>query len=407
DSSDFPADVFSVDERRQGAIVLHIVLGLYCFIVIAFVCNDYFLPSVDCICQDLKLSKDVGGATFMAFATSAPELFVNVIGTFLTESDLGVGTVVGSAVCNCLAVTACGGLAAATAIPLGVWPLCRDCLIYMVVVGVLTAVLWDGRIEWYEALVLLLLYVLYCVVLFCQKRIYALGRFFYHKMSFRKKEEEEEWTVESVWKLPRGRKVFFQAWWAFCWPVSFCLQYTVPDCKRHRNIYPLTFLVCIIWIAVTSYLVSWMMTLLGETFGISDSVMGLTLVAIGGSMPEMSSSVINARQGIGSMTISNALGGNTLDILLSLGLPWFIKTLLPSALHGGPVLIESPGLVYNNAAQLACVAVLFVAAASNKFRMDRKLGGACLVLYLLFIAFIVAVELDLFHFDPPHPPVCS
>lgn len=61
---------------------------------------------------DLKLSKDVAGATFMAFATSAPELFVNVIGTFLTESDLGVGTVVGSAVFNTLGVAACGGLAA-------------------------------------------------------------------------------------------------------------------------------------------------------------------------------------------------------------------------------------------------------------------------------------------------------
>lgn len=48
----------------------------------------------------------------MATATCAPELFVNIIGTYLTESDLGVGTVVGSAVCNILGVTACAGLAA-------------------------------------------------------------------------------------------------------------------------------------------------------------------------------------------------------------------------------------------------------------------------------------------------------
>lgn len=47
----------------------------------------------------------------MATATCAPELFVNVIGTYLTQSDLGVGTVVGSAVCNILGVTACAGLA--------------------------------------------------------------------------------------------------------------------------------------------------------------------------------------------------------------------------------------------------------------------------------------------------------
>lgn len=58
------------------------------------------------------MSKDVAGATFMAAATSAPELFVNAIGTFITEGDIGVGTIVGSAVFNILAVPACCGIGA-------------------------------------------------------------------------------------------------------------------------------------------------------------------------------------------------------------------------------------------------------------------------------------------------------
>lgn len=58
------------------------------------------------------MSADVAGATFMAAATSAPELFVNVIGTFITEGDIGVGTIVGSAVFNILAVAACCGIGA-------------------------------------------------------------------------------------------------------------------------------------------------------------------------------------------------------------------------------------------------------------------------------------------------------
>lgn len=62
--------------------------------------------------SDLNLTQDVAGATFMAVATSSPELFVNIIGTFVTESDLGFGTVVGSAVFNTLGVAACIGLAA-------------------------------------------------------------------------------------------------------------------------------------------------------------------------------------------------------------------------------------------------------------------------------------------------------
>ena len=49
----------------------------------------------------------------MAAASSSPELFINIIGTFVTEGDLGVGTIVGSAVFNILAVPACCGLFAA------------------------------------------------------------------------------------------------------------------------------------------------------------------------------------------------------------------------------------------------------------------------------------------------------
>lgn len=63
-------------------------------------------------CLALNMSADVAGATFMAAATSAPELFVNVIGTFITEGDIGVGTIVGSAVFNILAVAACCGIGA-------------------------------------------------------------------------------------------------------------------------------------------------------------------------------------------------------------------------------------------------------------------------------------------------------
>lgn len=58
----------------------------------------------------MDLTEDVAGATFMAAATSSPELFINVVGTFITEGDLGIGTIVGSAVFNILAVPACCGL---------------------------------------------------------------------------------------------------------------------------------------------------------------------------------------------------------------------------------------------------------------------------------------------------------
>lgn len=58
----------------------------------------------------MDMQEDVVGATFMAAATSSPELFINCVGTFVTKGDLGVGTIVGSAVFNILAVPACCGL---------------------------------------------------------------------------------------------------------------------------------------------------------------------------------------------------------------------------------------------------------------------------------------------------------
>lgn len=60
----------------------------------------------------MSMPSDVAGATFMAIATSAPELFTNIIGTFITHGDIGIGTIVGSAVFNILAVAAVCGIGA-------------------------------------------------------------------------------------------------------------------------------------------------------------------------------------------------------------------------------------------------------------------------------------------------------
>lgn len=110
---DFPKDLFTKEQRKHGAVILHAFFGFYCFLLTAYVCNDYLLPALDLICTDLKISPNVAGATFLATASCFPELFVNVVGTFLTESDLGVGMIVGGAVFNTFATPAFGALSAA------------------------------------------------------------------------------------------------------------------------------------------------------------------------------------------------------------------------------------------------------------------------------------------------------
>lgn len=102
----------SEQQRQQGAVILHILGAIYFFTLLAVVLNDYFIPSVECICDDLKISKDVAAATFMATATSTPELFTNVISVFIAESDMGLGTIIGSMMFNTLGVAALAALSA-------------------------------------------------------------------------------------------------------------------------------------------------------------------------------------------------------------------------------------------------------------------------------------------------------
>lgn len=158
---EFPPDGFSREQRRSGFIVIHFVIAIYLFLLLAVVCDDFFVPSIKKICEKMKVSEDVAGATIMAAASSSPELFINVVGTFITEGDLGVGTIVGSAVFNILAVPACCGIFAKQVLQLEWWPVTRDTMAYAFTVLLLIITLRDGRIEWYEALILVLFYVLY------------------------------------------------------------------------------------------------------------------------------------------------------------------------------------------------------------------------------------------------------
>ncbi len=95
---DYPTDLFSLQDRRRGAVVLHMFGMLYMFIALAIVCDEFFVPALTVITEKLKISDDVAGATFMAAGGSAPELFTSVIGVFILTVTWASETIVGSAV---------------------------------------------------------------------------------------------------------------------------------------------------------------------------------------------------------------------------------------------------------------------------------------------------------------------
>ncbi|XP_020711109.2 sodium/potassium/calcium exchanger 4 isoform X3 [Athalia rosae] len=442
---DFPHDIFDEKQRQDGAVVVHVIVSLYLFIALAVVCEKFFVPAVEKICHALSMSKDVAGATFMAAATSAPELFVNAIGTFITEGDIGVGTIVGSAVFNILAVPACCGIGAGMVVPLDWWPVSRDCLAYGVTVAILICIIHDERVEWYEALTLVLLYIVYIAVMYWDKSFQRCARFGTKNSQLSSddghiaagdagelhlsrpdklqppgdrgeqiatievplqnggtKTQEENIEPEYQYELlvwpARGGWIRKTAW-ILTWPIHLIFMCTIPDCEkpRFKNWFPITFLMCIIWIGSLSYVVAWMITIIGDTLKIPDSVMGITFLAAGTSVPEAVSSVIVAKQGHGSMGISNSIGSNTFDILLCLGLPWLIKSSFSPTQPGKHYIsINSGGLEYSAISLLSTLMLLYIAFASNKFQLDRKVGRACLCMYAVFLILASLIELNVF-----------
>ena len=167
----FPPELFTPEQIKSGAVALYILGVIYMFVALAIVCDEFFVPSLDVIIEKLDISEDVAGATFMAAGGSAPELFTSVIGVFIAFSDVGIGTIVGSAVFNILFVIGMCALFSKTVLHLTWWPLLRDCTFYSISLVTLIVFFIDEKILWWEAAVLLAIY--FCYVLFMKFNVQA------------------------------------------------------------------------------------------------------------------------------------------------------------------------------------------------------------------------------------------
>ena len=158
---DYPEDVFTVQQKKDGWIVLHCIGVMYMFLALAIICDEFFVPALHVISSILKISDDVAGATFMAAGGSAPELFTSIIGVFFSDSQVGFGTIVGSAVFNVLFVIGMCAVFSKTLLELTWWPLLRDSIFYIIALVLLIVFFSDSSISWHEALGLFLVYIVY------------------------------------------------------------------------------------------------------------------------------------------------------------------------------------------------------------------------------------------------------
>lgn len=157
-------ETWSTPTKAYGWLALYIFAILVIFIALAVVCDDFFVPSLEAISEKLDLSEDVAGATFMAAGSSAPELFTSVAGVAV-ESDVGIGTIVGSAVFNLLVIIALTAALAGKVLQLDWRPLMRDSVCYALSIGVFSWFAWDGTFEFWESIILLALYFFYILLM--------------------------------------------------------------------------------------------------------------------------------------------------------------------------------------------------------------------------------------------------
>uniref|UniRef100_A0A8C0HCU2 Sodium/potassium/calcium exchanger 1 n=1 Tax=Chelonoidis abingdonii TaxID=106734 RepID=A0A8C0HCU2_CHEAB len=524
---EYPQDLFSLEQRRKGWVILHIFGMMYVFVALAIVCDEYFVPALDVITEKLQISDDVAGATFMAAGGSAPELFTSLIGVFISHSNVGIGTIVGSAVFNILFVIGTCALFSREILHLTWWPLFRDVSFYILDLLMLILFFLDSFIVWWESILLLSAYALYvltmkwnvhleqwvkeqvnktrntvkaatsedtkkvsvlvildgakhsddnkrlerggssaslhnshmrttifqlmihtldplaegeltphlCVISYCWAQLSLLSF-----QTENKAEAELATTVQvtpasdsnlsveedehSVDTLPGGQ-VFSseeeencddesededeeeendeplslkwpetwrkQAIYLFLLPIVFPLWLTVPDVRnpRSRNFFAITFLGAIVWIAAFSYIMVWWAHQVGETIGISEEIMGLTILAAGTSIPDLITSVIVARKGLGDMAVSSSVGSNIFDITVGLPVPWFLYSVCNGL---SPVAVSSNGLFC--AIVLLFIMLLFViiSIALSKWKMNKLLGLTMFALYFVFLIISVMLE---------------
>jgi len=378
-----------IETEYRWAVVALLCWGIfYMFWALSIVCDDYFVASLEEISDVLGLSPDVAGATFMAAGSSAPELFTSLMGVFAVKNDVGVGTIVGSAVFNLCCII--GGTAIFTPGTLIIdWkPITRDSFFYGLSIAAMIYVLADGNVTTIEATSLVVFYFVYVFVMAVNEKMMeginkCLGvvesKSIDHEFDGKDgEEEEEEGGIIST---------------AIALPLSAVMSITIPNCANEetKKWYMMTFTMSILWIGLLSYyMVTWA-SKLGCMFGIHPAIMGCTILAAGTSVPDAIGSLIVAKNGQGDMAVSNAIGSNVFDILLGLGIPWMLNGLI----YGVSLHVDAENLVPLSLILIGTLVGVYSVSLATGFHLSKPVGVIFFGFYFIFVAYNLAHEFGL------------
>lgn len=338
--------------------LLVMILAIY---VLSIVTDEFFVSSLDAISKIWKLPSNVAGASLMAAGSSAPELSIAMLALFRgngEHSDMGIGTIVGSAVFNILVITGASAIARPARITLTV--VTRDTVAYLISIALLFYCFWDSQITMMEASFFLAFYAVYIVVLFQWNN-------FFPEDEMEEEEPEDEEPGEGLFHQITGT-------------VSNGIGLLTGDASRN---YIRAFIVSIIFIVFLSWVLVESAIVFAGALGIPEVIVALTLLAGGTSAPDLISSVVVAKQGRGDMAVANAIGSNIFDILIGLGLPWLVAM----SLQGQPIQVATGDLFNSALVLLGTVVILYTFLVTGR-ELNRVEGYILVGIYVVYVVWM-------------------
>ena len=299
----------------------------YVLLVVGFILlikgADFFVEGSSSLAQILKVPSVVIGLTIVAMGTSAPEASVSINAALAGSNDIAISNVVGSNIFNGL-VGVCAFL---SAFKTNRDILKRDMPLNILVTFILCLMFLDGKLSRIEGGILFAGMILYITVMI------------YH--AIKNKSENEP---EKILSLPRS------------------------------IIYMIAGLAAVIF---GGDLVVDKACIIATNFGVSQNFIGLTIVAIGTSLPELVTSIVATKKGDSGLALGNAIGSNLFNILFILGFSAILSplhVLNESIIDCGILLISS---------------ILLFIFAKTKQHMSKLEGIVCIGLYLAYMGYLL------------------
>ncbi len=279
------------------------------------------------------ITRLVIGLTIVAFGTSSPELLVSLNAAIKGNSAISLGNVIGSNICNIALILGLSALIRPLKVTLDI---VRVQIPIMIAVSIaLIAMLLDERLSRLEGLILFLGIILYCAYnIVISKR--------------NSKKDTLDETIDVPQRVPK------KIWLEFLFLLfGFACLIAGADLLVHGAI---------------SF---------AETLGISEAVIGLTIVALGTSLPELATSVVASLKGESDISIGNVVGSNIFNILAIIGISTLVYPMVLGEIRFSDLLI------------MLFVSILVLPLSKSGFIINRVEGAILILVYIGYILFLI------------------